>query len=170
MVTIGKILKPFGVKGEVRVASLTDVPDRFDRLEHVALALANGQVVETEILSVRQVREGYILGFSAFSDPEEAARYRGAFIQVPEEPHLPRSDGTYYHFELIGLRVEDQQGQRLGVVEDILDYPHQQVFVIKQEEKEWLLPARKQMIESVDLPNKILRLASKEFWDLSNAL
>lgn len=169
-VTIGKILKPFGVRGQVRVESLSDVPDRFEGLGKVTLACPNGKLVETEIRSVRQVGKGLILGFSAFSTPESASAFSGALIQIPEQADLPRTPGTYYQFELIGLQVVDQEGQPMGTVEDILDCPHQQVLVINRNGQEWLLPARKEMIEAVDLPNHTLRVFSKELWDLSNAL
>lgn len=170
MVTIGKIVKPFGVKGEVRVASLTDVPGRFEHLEQVTLALPNGDIVTTEVLSIREAGEHYLVRFSGCAGPEEAGRFRGAFIQIPEESNLPREKDTFYQFELVGLQVENQQGQSLGIVEDILEFPQQQVFVIRQEGKEWLLPARKEMIDAIDLPNRTLRLAANDYWDLSNAL
>ena len=170
MVTIGKILKPFGVRGQVRVESLSDVPGRFEGLESVTLLCPNGDPVVTEVQSVRQMGEGYILGFSAFSTPETASNYRGALIQIPEQPDLPREPGMFYQFELIGLQVEDQTGQHRGTVEDILDFPHQQVFVIQHEGQEWLLPVRKEMIKSIDIDDGRLRLASNDIWDLSNAL
>lgn len=170
MVTIGKILKPFGVRGQVRVESLSDVPDRFEGLDSVTLICTNGDHVVTNVQSVRQVGEGYILGFSAFSTPETASGFRGALIQIPEQPDLPREPDTFYQFELMGLHVEDQQGQPVGTVEDILDFPHQQVFVIKHDGREWLLPARKEMIDSIDIAKKRLRLASNELWDQSHAL
>ncbi|MGD9850382.1 MAG: ribosome maturation factor RimM [Nitrospirales bacterium] len=170
MVTIGKILKPFGVRGQVRVECLSDVPDRFEGLESVTLLCTNGDQVVTKVQSVRQIGEGYILGLSAFSTPETASGFRGALIQIPEQPDLPRAPDTFYQFELMGLQVEDQQGQTVGTVEDVLDFPHQQVFVIKHDGQEWLLPARKEMIESIDIAKNRLRLASNELWDQSNAL
>ena len=170
MVTIGKILKPFGVRGHVRVQSLSDVPERFKELGTVTLNAPNGDCLETDVQSVRQIGEGYILGFSAFETPESAAQYRGALIQIPEQADLPREPDTFYQFELIGLRVENQEGQTVGTVEDILDYPHQQVLVIRHDEQEWLLPARKAMIESIDIGKGRIRLSSNQLWDLSNAL
>lgn len=170
MVTIGKILKPFGVRGQVRVESLSDVPGRFERLTSVTLVCTNGDHVITDVQSVRQTGEGYILGFSAFSTPETASGFRGALIQIPEQADLPREPDTFYQFELMGLLVEDQHGHPVGTIEDILDFPHQQVFVIKHDGHEWLLPARKEMIESIDIASNRLRLVSNQLWDQSHAL
>lgn len=169
-VAIGKILKPFGVRGEVRVASLTDVPGRFEGLENAVLVRTTGESVDTKIRSVRTHGEDYIVGFSIFSTPEEASQFRGAFLEIPEEKGLPRHQDTFYQFELIGLQVEDQEGRSLGKVADILEYPQQQIMVISRNGDELLLPARKQLIEFIDIPNNKLRVTSKAQWDLSNAL
>ena len=169
-VTIGKILQPFGVRGEVRVASLTDVPGRFEGLENAVLVRTTGEIVQTKVRSVRPSGEDYLVGFSAFSSPEEASHFRGAFLQIPEEKNLPRHQDTFYQFELIGLQVEDQEGRSLGTVTDILEYPQQQIMVISQNGDQLLLPARKQLIDFIDIPNNRLRVISKEQWDVSNAL
>lgn len=170
MVVIGRILKPFGVRGEVRVESLTDVPGRFEGLQTVTLALPDGGNVETVVTSVRQINQGVILGFSAFSTPETAAPYRGAWIQIPVSQNLPRDKDTFYQFELIGLRVEDADGQILGSIEEVLEYPQHHVLVIRNQDREVLIPASRRTIEMVDLPHKVLRLTSREWWDVTYAL
>ena len=170
MVIIGRILKPFGVRGEVRVESLTDVPGRFEGLQTVTLALPDGGKVETMVTSVRQINHGVILGFSAFSTPEAAAPYRGAWIQIPVNHNLPRDKGTFYQFELIGLRVEGSDGQTIGTVEEVLEYPQHHVLVIRNREREVLIPASRRTIERVDLNNQVLRLTSREWWDVTYAL
>ncbi|GJL58942.1 MAG: hypothetical protein NPIRA03_17990 [Nitrospirales bacterium] len=170
MVTIGRILKPFGVQGEVRIESLSDVPGRFEGLETVTLALPDGKTLETLVTSVRQINQGVILGLSAFSTPETAALYRGAWIKIPENPDLPRDSDTYYQFELIGLRVEDAEGQPVGTLEEVLEYPQHHVFVIRSKDREILVPASRRTIALVDLPHKVLRLTSREWWDVSYAL
>lgn len=170
MVTIGRILKPFGVRGEVRIESLSDVPGRFEGLETVTLDLPDGRTLETLVTSVRQINQGVILGLSAFSTPETAALYRGAWIKVPENHNLPRDSDTFYQFELIGLRVEDAEGQPLGTLEEVLEYPQHHVFVIRNEDREILVPASRRTIAMVDVPHKVLRLSSREWWDATYAL
>jgi 16S rRNA processing protein RimM len=170
MVTIGRILKPFGVRGEVRIESLSDVPGRFEGLETVTLVLPDGGSLETMVTSVRQINQGVILGVSAFSTPETAALYRGAWIKIPVSNNLPRDPDTFYQFELIGLRVEDEEGQLLGTLEEVLEYPQHHVFVIRNEDREILVPASRRTIAMVDLPHKVLRLTSREWWDATYAL
>ena len=172
LVTIGRILKPFGVRGEVKVESLSDVPGRFEGLQTVYLTLPDESATprETTVTQVRDVTAGYLMRCSAFSTPEEAAHFRGAWIQIPTSTDLPRDLDTFYQFELIGLRVEDPDGQQMGNVEEILEYPQHHLLVVRNQEAEFLIPANRRAIEKVDLDNQCLHIASKEWWDLRHAL
>ena len=170
--TIGRITKPFGVRGEVKVESMSDVPGRFEGLQTVYLTLPHkgAPPQETTVTHVREIPDGYLMKCSAFSTPEEAAHYRGAWIQIPMGAKLPRKADTYYQFELIGLHVEDPDGQKMGTIEEILEYPQHHVLVVRNHEAEYLIPANRQTIEKVDLDNHSLHLTSKEWWDIQHAL
>ncbi len=172
LVTIGRILKPFGVRGEVKVESLSDVPGRFEGLETVYLAPSQGNSIpqETAVTQVRAVNTGYLVRFSAFSTPEEAAPFRGAWIQIPRNPDLPRTPDTFYQFELIGLRVEDPNGAHMGWVEEVLEYPQLHVLVVRNGTQEFLIPAHRRAITNVDVINQRLHVTSKEWWDISHAV
>ncbi len=170
LVTVGHILKPFGVRGEVKVESLSDVPGRFEGLRDVTLASEHYPPFHTTVTGIRPIPSGYILGFSGISTPEEASLYRGAWIQIPEDANLPRQANTYYYFELIGLRVDDSDGQTLGHITEIVDFPQHQVMIVRNGEREVLIPATLQTVQEVDLDNKCLQLTSNEWWDLTYAL
>ena len=172
LVTIGEILKPFGIRGDVKVESMSDVPGRFEGLETVYLTHQREGAIplKTTVTQVREVNAGYLVRFSAFSTPEEASQFRGAWIQIPMNTELPRAPDTFYQFELIGLRVEDPNGQHMGIVEEILEYPQHHVLVIRNKDTEMLLPASRKTIERVDLDKQCLHVASRESWDLIHAL
>ena len=91
LVAIGKIEKPFGVKGEVRVRSLSDVPGRFEGLTQVTLVAPSGRALVAGVTRVRADGNSYVLGFDAFTTPEEAAVFRGWLIKIPRDlsPPLP---------------------------------------------------------------------------------
>ena len=172
LVTIGQILKPFGIRGDVKVESMSDVPGRFEGLETVYLTHQHegATPLETIVTQVRAVNAVYLVRFSAFSTPEEASQFRGAWVQIPMSSELPREPDTFYQFELIGLRVEDPDGQHMGIVEEILEYPQHHVLVVRNKEAEMLLPASRKTIERVDLDNQCLHVASKECWNPTYAL
>ena len=170
LVTIGKILRPFGVHGDVRVESLTDVPGRFESLPTVTLAMPTGESFEATITHVRKMHGAYAVRFSAFSTPEEAGRFRGALVQMQQESVPPLPPAQYYHFELIGLDVHDETGRVLGKLEDILELPHQHLFVVRQNDDELLIPAVRHMITHVNKETGIMTVLPLEQWDIHHAV
>lgn len=150
-VTVGRIERPFGVKGEVKVRPLSDVPGRFEGLRSVSLLARNGQTLETSVTHVRRVGAEFILGLTGLTTPEDASLWRGGFIRTlrGSVPELP--DGQYYECDLIGLAVSTEESQPIGVLEEIWDLPGNPLFVVRQGAKEILIPAAKELIRAVDL-------------------
>ncbi len=154
LVTIGKIEKPFGLCGEVRVRSLSDIPGRFETLRQVILRSPSGRVLTTGVRRVRAGGGSYIIGFEALTTPEEAAAFRGSLIQVPksESPSLP--EGWYYERDLVGMQVKTELGEFLGTLEEVWDLPANHVFVVRGEGREVLIPATKEIVVSVDVAGR----------------
>lgn len=150
-VTVGQIERPFGVKGEVKVRPLSDVPGRLEGLKSVSLLARNGQTLETSVTHVRRAGAGFILGLTGLTTPEDANPWRGGFIRTIRGavPDLP--DGQYYECDLIGLAVFTEANQPIGVLEEIWDLPGNPVFVVRQGAKEILIPAAKELVGTVDL-------------------
>ncbi len=150
-VTVGLIERPFGVKGEVKVRPLSDVPGRFEALKAVSLLARNGQTLETSVTHVKRAGERFILGLTGVTTPEDASLWRGGFIRTIRGavPALP--DGQYYECDLIGLVVSTEEDTPIGVLEEIWDLPGNPVFVVRQGAKETLIPAAKELVSAVDL-------------------
>ncbi len=155
-VTVGQIERPFGVKGEVKVRSLSDVPGRFEALTHVSVVAKSGKTMETSVTHVRRTGTGFIVGLAGLTTPEDAGLWRGGLIQVPRGtvPVLP--DGQYYECDLVGLAVQTEQGQPIGVLEQILELPGNHVFVVRQGANEILIPAVKELVSAVDLERRVM--------------
>ena len=156
LVAIGQIVKSFGVKGDVRVKSLSDVPGRFEGLHAVTIETPSGKTIETVVSHVRKDLDSYVIGLEALSTPEEAALFRGSLLKIPEDqvPALP--DGQYYEFQLIGMTVNDEQGQPLGTLEDIMETGSHPVFVVRGSSREWLVPGRHAVIVSMDVSQRTM--------------
>jgi 16S rRNA processing protein RimM len=154
LVTIGKIVKPFGVGGELRVLSLSDVPGRFQGLKQVRLVAPSGRAVATTVSRVREDRGGYVVGVEALSTPEQAAVFRGGLIQISRDQTPPLPEGRYYACDLIGMSVLDETGRRLGTLEEILETGGAHVFVIRGEGREILIPATRQVVTKVDVEGR----------------
>jgi 16S rRNA processing protein RimM len=156
LVAIGVVEKPFGVRGELRVRSLSDVPGRFEGLTRVTLESPSGAVRQAAIRSVRAMHGSYVLGLDACSTPEDAAMFRGWTVKIPLGSAPPLPQGQYYEYELIGLLVKDEAGRAVGVLEDILATPGNHVFVVRGERGETLIPATKDAVARVDVANKTM--------------
>ena len=156
LITIGKVQKTHGVKGEVKVDPRTDHPDRFSKLRRVYLTSPRGEIRECAVRSVRYMDGTPVLLLKGYDDPERARELNGWLVQVPQEEAVPLPEGQYYWFELIGMEVFTESGQKLGTIVDIFETGSNDVYVMKSGRKEVYLPATKEVIRQVDRTAKRL--------------
>jgi len=154
LVTIGRIERPFGVRGEFKVRSLTDVPGRLDHLAQVHILEQTGQMVDRTVTRVRRAGSAYIMGFAGVTTPEAAGMLRGGLIQVPRASAAALSADVYLECDLIGMMVENERGEEVGAIEAILEIPDNRVFVVRKGTEEILIPAAKSFITLVDLARR----------------
>ena len=154
LVTVGKIERHFGVRGEVKVRSLSDVPGRLDRLKRVYVLEPTGETVERAVTHIRRAGATYIMSLEGVTTPEEAVMLRGGLIQVPRSPASALSSDVYFECDLIGMTVENERGGEVGVLETILEIPDNRVFVVRNGTEEVLIPAARSFVTSVDLARR----------------
>lgn len=148
-ITIGKIISPHGVKGEVKVLPLTDFPQRFQTMRSVWVDLKGR---EMEIEQVRSVSEAILVKFKGIDDRDMAEKLRNGILQILPDELTPLPEGHYYRFQIIGLSVFDPEGAALGSVSDVLETGANDIYVVKDREgKELLIPALKSIVLSIDL-------------------
>jgi 16S rRNA processing protein RimM len=150
LITIGKAVKPFGVKGEMKIEPLTDFPERFKDLNRVHLVSPAGKEIVCEVKSVRYAGEMPLLVFNGYDSPEKAKALNGWLVKVPDEEASPLPDGHYYWYELIGMEVCSENGEKLGTIVDIFETGSNDVYVMKRGRKEVYLPATKEVIKQID--------------------
>ena len=156
LVTVVRIERPFGVRGEVKVRSLSDVPGRLESLGAVSLLGSNGKTWDTRVTHIRPAGQGYILAFEGLTSPEEAGLWRGGLIQIPKGSAPPLPQGQYYECDLIGLLVQDEQGNGIGTLTDIWELTGNHVFVVQDGSKETLIPAARDLVVAVDLQQRVM--------------
>ena len=144
---IGRVLKAHGVRGGLRVESLTDFPDRFEPGRQVTV---DGRLLT---ISRSQPSEaGLIVSFAGIEDREKAAVLSGAYITVPLEEARPLPADRYYHFQLVGLEVVESGGRKaLGTVQEVLSYPANDVLLVTGAAGERLIPMVSSVVLGVDL-------------------
>lgn len=150
LVTIGKAIKPWGVRGEVKVRPLTDFPERFTTLSRVHLTSPAGREIACAVMSVRSSGDSFLLLLDGYDTPEKARQLSGWLVQVPSEETVPLPEGQYYGFEIVGMEVFSEAGDKLGVIVDIFETGSNDVYVMKQGRREVYLPATAEVIKTID--------------------
>jgi 16S rRNA processing protein RimM len=159
LINIGIISGVYGYKGEVKIAPLTDYPERFEQLNGVILSDFHGVRAQEEIEYVKFNNNHIYLKFAGIDTKEEAVKYKGAYVQISEGQLFPLPEGVYYQFQLLGLRVFDAEKGCLGILRDIIETGANDVYVIDSEDYgEILIPAIKQVVRKIDLEEGVMQI------------
>jgi 16S rRNA processing protein RimM len=150
-ITVGKILGPVGLRGEVKIFALTNFPERFDRLTDVIVETADDRHQAIRIERVRYGPRYVYATFSGLTSVEKVDFLRGAFIQIPEEERLLLPEGSYYQSELIGLDVVLEDGTHVGTLEEIYETGSNDIYAVRSGKREVLIPALRKFVKSVDI-------------------
>jgi 16S rRNA processing protein RimM len=145
---IGRVLKPLGVRGELKVEILTEFPERFASLRQVFL----GDDAKSFLVESARVQGDYArLKLAGIDTPEAAATLRHLFVYVAREEAVPLPPNRVYLYQTLGLRVKTTQGVVLGKVVDVLDTRANDVYIVRNSTREILLPAIPQVVKEINL-------------------
>lgn len=162
LIRVGKILKPRGLKGELKVKSETDFPEiRFSKGAKLFVRM------ETETLPVtieasRSLGTDFLLVLQGLADINLVEKYRGMVLFAEELPRDQAAQDTFHAQQLIGLKVIQDQVE-IGSVSDIKRFPQGDYLeVTKRDQSKSLIPFRDEFIISVDLEKGTIEITSME--------
>jgi 16S rRNA processing protein RimM len=155
-VVIGQVRRPHGIRGALRVAPMTDDPERFHLLKKVWFSLGDDERKPFTPTRVQVLPDAVLLTVSEISDRNGAELWRQAYVEIPGEEILPLAEGKHYLFEIIGVQVVTEEGVALGQVVDILRNPAHDVYLVRGEEREYLIPAVPEFIRQIDSETGIM--------------
>ena len=145
-VRIGYVRRAVGLRGEVEVEPLTHDPARF----RPGLSVHVGSSVR-RVDAVRGGVPTLVLKLAGVDDRTTAERLRGDYLEVESSEVQPLPDGSYYHWQLVGLDVVDVDGRSLGRLADVIEYPANDVYVVGLGEDEILVLALAEVVREIDL-------------------
>ena len=152
-VTVGRVAGAHGLGGELRVQLLGTECEDLRALGRVCLASQprDPSAFEARVRAVRVGRaDEALLCLEGVADRDAAEALRGRFVLCDPE-QLPRpAPGEYYQYELVGCRVEDAEGRALGVVSGVWETGASDVLVVRDGEREHLIPAAGPILKVVD--------------------
>ena len=159
---VGRLRRSHGLEGDLWMEVLTDFPERLRTGKTVYVGEDH---LPMRLVAVRKADRELIVRFSGYSTPEEASRLTNSVVYVPAKglPKLP--EGVFYHHELLGLKIVDEAGQSLGVLDHILETGSNDVYVVKTAEgKDLLLPAIEEVVLSIDLGQGTITVRPQEWY------
>jgi 16S rRNA processing protein RimM len=152
LVAIGRVVKPQGRHGEVVVEPFSDRPQRFPELRRAFVPATGGQGREVKVTGCWPHKGRFVLKLDGVDTIDDAEGFRGLELRIPEEELEALPAGSYYHHQLRGLRAEDEQGQLVGTVEDILEAGGEApVLVVRGPRGETMVPLAESFVRTVDL-------------------
>ncbi len=154
MIRVGQVTGAYGLEGAVKVIPLTDFRDRFDPGTNLLL-----EGSERRVEWSREGQPGLVIKLQGIDNRTMAELFRGRYLEVPDEQMRALEPGRFYHRQLIGLTVQTNSGLRLGVIEEILERPANDVWVSREGSIEHLIPATKDAVMEVDLDGKRVIIA-----------
>ncbi len=151
--TVGQVVGAHGVRGELRVAIMSDDPGRFARLTRVYMGPDDENPVAYHVESTRLHAGHVLIKLEGCDDRTEALARRGTLLFVPLEEAIPLEEGEYYEHQIVGLEVWTEAGELLGTVADILYSPANEIYVVRDAatRREILLPAIEDVVQDIDL-------------------
>lgn len=159
--TIGQIVAPHGVRGDVRIYPDTDFPKRFLKMKY---GYIDGKKYEVE--SARLHKRVVLMKFVGVDDRNAAELLVKKDLQVPREDLVPLQKGQHYIYDILGSAVYDLQDHELGKLTDVLRTGSNDVYVVTADDgKETLLAAIPDVIKSIDESDKKIIVDPPEWVD-----
>ncbi|WP_052888355.1 ribosome maturation factor RimM [Thermogemmatispora carboxidivorans] len=153
--TVGRVIAPFGLRGEVKVLPMSDLPDRFAQLEAV---YCGSPPRRHRIEHVRPYKSGLVLlKLQGFDSLTAAEALRNCELQIPLAELPPLPPDSYYQHDILNLRVLTLDGQEVGSITEIWLTGSNDVYAIRMRDgRQALIPAVKEVVKQIDLVRRTM--------------
>jgi len=153
-IKVGQVVNVVGLKGELKVYHYSDYKERFEELSVIYL-----EDKVYEIKSVRYMKDMAILKLKGIDDRTEAEKHKGQDIYFNKEDSRILPEGTYYIYDLIGLKVIDENDTVIGIITDVIQNRAQDLYEIEREDNsKFLIPAVEEFILNINIKEKYMKV------------
>ena len=157
-IAVGKITKAHGVRGEVTVLVLSEDPDRF--ADGASVLLDDGRTLLVE--SSRSHQGRLLVHFGDITDREIAERLRGSYLFIDRSQLADLGDEAWWPHDLEGCVVTTDADRSLGTLEEVLHTEANDIWVVRDDGEETLIPALREVVLDVDIAAKSIRVREIE--------
>jgi len=164
LVLVGRVVKPQGRHGEVAVQAVSDRPDRFPTLRRAFVPGPGGEPRELRVERAWPHKGRFVLKLEGVDSISAAETLRGLELRIPDADLEALPEGSYYHHQLVGLRVVDVAGEEIGRVAEVVETAAEaRVLVVRGDSGETLLPFAAAFVRAVDLEGGRIVAARPEY-------
>jgi 16S rRNA processing protein RimM len=150
----GRVIRPHGVRGDVLVEG---APELMASIKPGITVYVGDQRMPMDVADVRPHQNRYIVRLDGLASRDDAEGLRAAEIHIPTADAEELESGSYYHWQILGLKVVSDEGETLGSVTRIIVTGANDVYVVGgRDEKDLLIPAIDSVVRSVDLELGVL--------------
>jgi 16S rRNA processing protein RimM len=166
LLPIGKVVRPHGVKGKIKLEYFGEDVHRFPPSREVFIEVKAGRLQSYEVLETIPQPPRLILHLKGIEKREQVESLIGKEVLIKREvlPHV--EEGEYYWMDLLGMSVETAGGKKIGRVKEIFSTGANDVYVVEGKRGEILLPATEEVIQSIDCKKAVMKVNRKEgLWE-----
>lgn len=151
LLEVGKIVNTHGLRGEVKVVPWTDYPEVFEDIEYVYIQ-RRGEYERLDVKGIKYQKGNIIVKFPQIKDINEAEKYKNQVLYAERGVLGELPEGVYYIADLIGLDVVKEDGEKVGVIGDVLNTGSNDIYEVKRKcQKDLLLPVIDDVVLNIDI-------------------
>jgi 16S rRNA processing protein RimM len=162
LIAVGRITKPVGTTGKVKVIPFSDVHGRFAELKSVWVGYDESGATRCEIVTTRAGANRVIVGLRNVETADAAKKLCGQYMFVSKENAAHPREGSYFVDDIIGCEVFTEEQKAVGIVKDVLSLPANDVWSVWNGKKEMLIPAVQAIVKLVDIGKKCIIIHAVE--------
>lgn len=152
-ILIGRIVAPFGIRGEVKVVVVTELPERFDAGREVTLIYPDGGRRYARVEKSGTNKNGLSIKFQGVETRNDAEELRDAEIVIDESQLEELPEDQFYLFDIVGLKVVTDDGREQGEVVEVLQGGANDVYVTSTG---LCIPAIKDVVAKIDIRERLM--------------
>jgi len=159
---LGRVIRPHGLDGVLRVRSFAEADESFLQAGSVFLKAGDNEPREFPVVSVRPHNKGVLLALEGVDSIEEAETFRNADVYVRRDALNRDHEDEFFWFELIGLDVHLESGERIGTLAQIIPTAGHDVYVVRSGPREFMIPGTREVVREIDLDGNRMTIRHME--------
>lgn len=165
LLPVGRVVRAHGVRGKIKIEYFGE-KSRLFPYRKIFIRGSTGETAVYEVLDAASQPPWMILSLRGVERAEDAQCLAGKEVLIGKETLPDPGKGEYYWAEMLGMAVETEEGKQIGTMKEILETGANDVWVVEGKRGEILIPATEEVIRSVDLKRRVIRVCRMEgLWE-----